>query len=407
MKFSVQTSGVERTKHISIIVVSQILTGIIFTTFLYIIREHIAYWVLGVNRPDWMIYIVIILFLDSIWNLPLLILRSEEKATLFIGFSLLNVIATMLLNILFVVYWGYGIEGVFLANIISSGIILVFSSPIIINRIKVKLFDKIVFKKVFQFAIPFLPAGVFTMVMELSDRYLLEWFLGIADVGLYSAGKKMGMLGLTIVMGFNMGWTPYFLKRGQEKGAKIEFAKIATLFSGIMGYISMLVSIWVGEIMQLSIFGQTLIGSEFWNCEPVVSVILTGYFFFGTYVIQLPGVYMKEITNWVPIFRITGALTLILSCIWLIPILGFMGAAYSVVFAFLAMNLSIYFKTYRIYRVPYNWRAILFPIIFLVGAQLNIGDLLPKLWLTIIYPLLWYFFALTNDEKQDLIRLVR
>ena len=33
MKFSVQTSGVERTKHISIIVVSQILTGIIFTTF--------------------------------------------------------------------------------------------------------------------------------------------------------------------------------------------------------------------------------------------------------------------------------------------------------------------------------------------------------------------------------------
>ena len=174
-----------------------------------------------------------------------------------------------------------------------------------------------------------------------------------------------------------------------------------------MGYISMLVSIWVGEIMQLSIFGQTLIGSEFWNCEPVVSVILIGYFFFGTYVIQLPGVYMKEITNWVPIFRITGALTLILSCIWLIPILGFMGAAYSVVFAFLAMNLSVYFKTYRIYRVPYNWRAILFPIIFLVGAQLDIGDLLPKLWLTIIYPLLWYFFALTNDEKQDLIRLVR
>ena len=42
MKFSVQTSGVERTKHISVIVVSQILTGIIFTTFLYIIREHIA-----------------------------------------------------------------------------------------------------------------------------------------------------------------------------------------------------------------------------------------------------------------------------------------------------------------------------------------------------------------------------
>ena len=407
MKFSVQTSGTERTKHITVILISQITTGVIFTLCLYLSRNYLAYLVLGINRPDLMIYVSAIIFLDSLWNLPLLILRSEEKAVPFIGFSLLNVITTMALNILFVVHWGSGIEGVFKANIIASAIVLLSTIPIIIQRIKLKMLDKVIFMKILQFAIPFLPAGIFTMVMELSDRYLLEWFLGIADVGLYSAGKKMGMLGLTIVMGFNMGWTPYFLKKGQEKGAKIEFAKIATLFCGIMGYIFMLVSTWVGEIMQLSIFGQTLIGSEFWNCEPVVGVILAGYFFFGTYVIQLPGVYMKEITNWVPIFRITGALTLILSCIWLIPILGFMGAAYSVVFAFLAMNLSIYFKTYRIYRVPYNWRAILFPIIFLVGVQLNIGDLLPKLWLTIIYPLLWYFFALTSDEKQDLIRLVR
>ena len=104
----------------------------------------------------------------------------------------------------------------------NKGSIVLFSTaPIIIQRIKLKMLDKVIFMKILQFAIPFLPAGIFTMVMELSDRYLLEWFLGIADVGLYSAGKKMGMLGLTIVMGFNMGWTPYFLKRGQEKGAKI------------------------------------------------------------------------------------------------------------------------------------------------------------------------------------------
>ena len=313
----------------------------------------------------------------------------------------------MFLNILFVVYWGYGIEGVFISNIIASAIILVVSIPIIINRITLKTFDKIVFVKIFRFAIPFLPAGFFTMVMELSDRYLLEWFLGMADVGLYSAGKKMGMLGLTVVMGFNMGWTPYFLKRGQEEGARIEFAKVATLFTGIMGYLSMMVSIWISDIMQFSIFGRTLIGAEFWNCEPIVSTILLGYFFFGTYVIQLPGVYMREITNWVPVFRITGAITLILTSVWLIPTFGFIGAAYGVVLAFIVMNISIYIKTYRIYRVPYNWRGIIFPIIFLIGIQFNIIDLLPKLILSILYPLLWYLFIINRDEKQGLIRLIR
>ena len=407
MKFSVQTTGMERTKHITIIIVSQIVTGIIFTFCLYIIREHIAYWVLGVYRPDWMVFIVVILFLDSLWNLPLLILRSEEKAIPFIGFSLLNVITTMFLNILFVVYWGYGIEGVFIANIIASAIILVVSVPIIINRITLNTFDKIVFVKIFRFAIPFLPAGFFTMVMELSDRYLLEWFLGMADVGLYSAGKKMGMLGLTVVMGFNMGWTPYFLKRGQEEGARIEFAKVATLFTGIMGYLSMMVSVWISDIMQFSIFGRTLIGAEFWNCEPIVSTILLGYFFFGTYVIQLPGVYMREITNWVPVFRIAGAITLILTSVWLIPKFGFIGAAYGVVLAFIVMNISIYIKTYRIYRVPYNWRGIIFPIIFLIVIQFNFTDSISKLILSILYPLLWYLFIITRDEKQGLIRLIR
>ena len=110
---------------------------------------------------------------------------------------------------------------------------------------------------------PFLPAGIFTMVMELSDRYLLEWIMGTAEVGLYSAGKKMGMLGLTVVMAFNMGWTPYFLKRGKE--IKFEFCKNHNFFLGLMSYVCVLVSLWIAEIMQLSINGNNLIGSEFWG----------------------------------------------------------------------------------------------------------------------------------------------
>ena len=407
MKYSVQTSGQERTKHITVIIISQLITSIIFTAILYVSRFTIANLVLGIDRPDWMAFLAIILFLDSLWNLPLLILRSEEKAVPFIGFSLLNVVTTMVLNILFVVHWGYGIEGVFKANILASGIVFILSLPILIQRIQLHAFNKKVFNKILHFALPFLPAGLFTMVMELSDRYLLEWLLGTADVGLYSAGKKMGMLGLTVVMGFNMGWTPYFLKRGKEEGAKIEFAKVATLFLGVMGYISVLVSVWVPEIMRLSVAGKTLIGSEFWDCEPVVSTILIGYFFFGTYVLQLPGVYMKEITNWVPIFRIMGAGTLIVSSLYLIPAFGLIGAAYGVVLAFIAMSSAIYFKTHSLYPVRYNWRGIVFPVVFLAGIQAGIDGTWPKLAVSLLFPLLWYAIAITDQEKDGLLRLLR
>ena len=113
-------------------------------------------------------------------------------------------------------------------------------------------FDVKILKKVLRFGLPFLPAGIFTMIMELSDRYMLNIFLGADDVGLYSAGKKLGMLGLTVVMAFNMGWTPYFLKRGQLQGAKLEFASIGTIFFGGLGYVCMLVILWLPEIIRFS-----------------------------------------------------------------------------------------------------------------------------------------------------------
>jgi len=407
MKYSVQKSGQNRKKYITIIIGVQAITGIVFTLLLYLSRNITAVYVLGINRPDWMIYLSVILFFDSMWNLPMLILRSEERAGPFIIFSLLNVILTMILNILFVVCWDSGIEGVFKANVIASSSVFFFSLPIILKRIKLSLFEKEALMKIVRFALPFLPAGIFTMIMELSDRYLLEFYLGTAEVGLYSAGKKMGMLGLTVVMGFNMGWTPYFLKRGKQKGARIEFSKITTLFLGIMGYVTVLVSIWIPNIMRFSIGGSTLIGSEFWACEQVVSTILIGYFFFATYVIQLPGVYMKEITSWVPIFRIIGASSLILSSVIFIPTFGFLGAAYSVVFAFIFMSMSIYFKTNKIYPIAYNWRGILYPIFFLIIIQFHIDDLITRALISLLYPTLWYVVAINKEEKTGLKRLFK
>ena len=65
----------------------------------------------------------------------------------------------------------------------------------------------------------------------------------------------------------------------------------------------------------------------------IVNLILLGYFFFGCYLVQLPGVYIKKITAWVPIFRIIGAVTVILVALLLIHFFGIIGAAYAIIFA--------------------------------------------------------------------------
>tara|TARA_Y100000741_G_scaffold280929_1_gene220757 strand:- start:529 stop:1008 length:480 start_codon:yes stop_codon:yes gene_type:complete len=159
--------------------------------------------------------------------------------------------------------------------------------------------------------------------------------------------------------------------------------------------------------MRFSIAGTTLIGSQFWDCEPIVNAILIGYFFFGIYVIQLPGVYIKEITNWVPVFRVSGVISLILSSLFLIPEFGTLGAAYSVIISFVTMSLSIYFKTHTIYPIPYNYKGIMYPVIFLLIAQISFTSLSIKFFLSILYPILWYIVIINNDEKIILKGLLK
>lgn len=116
---------------------------------------------------------------------------------------------------------------------------------------------------------------------------------------------------------------------------------------------------------------------------------------------------MKEVTAWVPIFRICGALTLIVTSMILIPQAGFIGAAYSVLSAFILMSLVIYYKTYKIYPVPYNWKGLLYPIFVLLVVQIYELNLFLKFFASILYPILWYFAATTKNEKNGIKRFLK
>tara|TARA_B100001013_G_scaffold343202_1_gene270456 strand:+ start:592 stop:2010 length:1419 start_codon:yes stop_codon:yes gene_type:complete len=405
MKYSVQLNDNDKTAYISSIYILQLFSSIIFSGILYLIRDYVSEPILGIAKPEWIVILSGILILDNLWNHHVLLLRAENKPVFYILFNLSNVILTMIFNIVFVIKWELGIEGVLLANLMVSGIIFILSLPIIIKRIQLYQIKSNVMKDIVKFGLPFLPAGIFTMIMELSNRYILNWLEGTYAVGLFSAGYKLGILGLIVVMGFNMGWTPYFLKRIKEKDAEIEFSYVTSLFLGGLGFVVIIVSLWVPEIMRLNIGSNYLIGENFWAAEKIVAIVLIGYFFFGTYVIQLPGVYAKEITTWIPVFRAIGAFTNIALNIILIPEYGVLGSAWATVVAFLFMSLSVFIKLYNKYYIKYNWAALCYPVFFMVIIFYPIHSLPSRLLIVICYVFGWYFLAINNNERSIIKRL--
>tara|TARA_B100002051_G_scaffold271781_1_gene307175 strand:+ start:1022 stop:2440 length:1419 start_codon:yes stop_codon:yes gene_type:complete len=400
MKYSVQLSSGSRTAYISSIYIIQILTSIFFSAILYFVKDYVSESILSVQNPDWIVIIAGILILDNLWNHHVLLLRAENKPGAYIFFNLFNVILTMALNIFLVVKWSLGIEGILISNLLASSIIFIFSLPILIKRINLSLVKSKVIKDIIVFGLPFLPAGIFTMMMELSNRYILEWLEGTYAVGLFSAGYKLGIFGLIIVMGFNMGWTPYFLKRMKEQGAKKEFSHIASIFLGVLGFVVIMISIWIPEIMRLKLGSNYLIGDSFWPAENVVCIVLIGYFFFGTYVLQLPGVYAEEITIWIPIFRAIGAISNISLNIILIPEYGVLGSAWATAISFVFMSLSIFIKLFNSYYVKYNWKAIFYPILFMAIILYPLESTLARVFICFCYWGGWYYLGISRDEKK-------
>ena len=204
----------------------QTITSLIFSLILFLSRGYIEPLLVGNGEKIFITYIAIIIFCDIIWNLIVLTLRASEKPLQFVVFNVFNVLMTLGFTIYFVNIKDMGAEGVLIGNLIASTIMVLLSSLLLIKQFSINSIQFSIMAKIIRFGMPFLPAAIFTMVMEGADRFILKYMTNEAIVGIYSASYKLGIFGLLIVMAFNMGWTPYFLKHNKNTDCNSHYSTI-------------------------------------------------------------------------------------------------------------------------------------------------------------------------------------
>ena len=99
-------------------------------------------------------------------------LRLEERPFRFALVRLLGIITNISLNIFFIVFEGYGIEYIFISNLISSILTTILLVP---DFFSYKLeFNFSLWKKMIYYAFPLLVAGTAGIVNETIDRVMLK-----------------------------------------------------------------------------------------------------------------------------------------------------------------------------------------------------------------------------------------
>ena len=241
-----------------------------------------------------------------------------------------------------------------------------------------------------KFGCPFLFSGIFAMILELSDRYILRYLTNIETVGLYNAGYKLGMLMMLVVMGFNMAWQPYFLNKKKEERDYI--AKVTTVVLSVLTFLWILLVIWSENLVKLQLGDVTFLGEEFWAATKIIPIIALAYLFYALYLLQLPSVYLLEKSKWVAWIRGIGAGMNILLNFILIPKFGIMGAASATCVSFITMVLILYFLNQKFFPIKYEWTklSIIFCSVLLIWIVINqLGDnLIYKLIISGLFPII-------------------
>ncbi len=365
LKNYVMSNGKDKVTVFTNVLSSLIFTGIPFLIITYLFKDNISQIFFGITEPSYIVIMSLIIFFDSLSCIPMLGYRAENKPNTFIIFSMLNALINMTLNFIFVLTFKMNIKGVFLGNLAASLVLFILVLPFIIKRFDLKHLSKDRWRVIVEFAIPFLPAGLFAMLMEVADRYILKILTNLETVGIYSAGYKVGVLMLLIANAFNMGWQPYFLGKKADFYNGDLYPKIITIVLSILGFFWLGLLFFVDDLMSIKVFGVSFFGPEFIKSLEIIPVVALSYFFYGFYLLQTPGMFLKNLPKYAAWTRLIGAITNIFLCFFLIPMYGAMGAAYSTCISFMVMAFSMYFINVRLIPVKLELKKIIFVVLSL------------------------------------------
>jgi O-antigen/teichoic acid export membrane protein len=231
--------------------------------------------------------------------------------------------------------------------VLTAFLQFLISIPIILKNINIYKFNIPLVKKMFLFGIPFFPAAILFIITGMIDRFFINHYLGMAQVGIYGAGYKIGSIISISIIAFNLNWQPYYLKHHEDKMFSKNIKKISQLFSVFLLLIVTFISIGWQLIIKVQLFNYSLIGSEFWGSGIIIPWIAFGYYFYGLFVLQMPTIYLKNKQLWVPFFWAVAAIINIILNILLIPGLGLMGAGIATLSSYLIMFIYLYIKNQR------------------------------------------------------------
>lgn len=357
-------------------------------------------------------YLLLYFLMEITFNL----IRLEKRSFLYVGFSLVQVLIDFCLKILFVAYLKRSVNGYFESSIITHTIIVFSMLPFTLKYTKIS-FKLEYLRELLKLGFPFIFSSIAIWTITVSDRFILNHFSGIGQVGIYSLGDKFASIfNIILSKPIALFFAPYFFSfasKYNEDEIRSLLNKSLKYFLIIGSFLYLAISLGSTDILKIL---KNSLGArgEYLSAANLIPILTLGPFL---YLLSTQAgfalLYIKKPKYSAIASCIAAASNLGLNFI-LIPKLGAYGAALTTVIAYLLFNIIIYWWSQIYFKVNYNWtifiKIIFFALIsFIVGKIIEIKhfmiSFLTKEVVVIVLFLVLIIFSkdiLDKNEKKKL-----
>lgn len=338
-------------------------------------------------------------------------LAVRQRSARFSAITVAKFVASALLNVLFLVVWRRGVEGILISNLITNtatGALLLVA----VVRENGLAFDGALLRRMVAYGYPLVLVQVALFGINFADRFFLQASAGFTQVGIYALAYKFGiMLNTLVVASFFQVWNAKSFEVAAEAGARDFYTRVFTYFAAGLVVAWLFMSLLIRDVIAV------IAPAAYSPAAFLVPLILAAYVANGV------GTYFElglKLTNRTPllggIFAGTCVLCLGLYAL-LIPRFGMLGAVLATLAAFLVKAVWIYGASRRALPIRYEFgrlgvAALL--AVFLWGARSLLPPLprIPSVAVDLAffaaYPaLLWTLGWVRPDERGALTAWLR
>lgn len=320
-------------------------------------------------------------------------IRAINKLKSFAINGILTTFITATLNIIFLVYMKLGIDGFLLATLIGiffSNIYLFWVGKIW-KFIKIGSVSSKNLKIMIGYSLPLVPNTIMWWLIQGANRYILLFFIGMGENGLFAVASKIPSIVSMITSMFQQAWQLTAFEERENNSEESFYSDVFKIYYKFLFVVASFLLFIIKPLFKIAV------NQQFYGSWKMVPFLLLGVIyqtlssFYGT-------IYASKLrTKGVFTSSVLGAVASIIIGLLLVPPFGAIGSGISIACSFFIMWIVRVWDTRKMIFIRFDkMNFFLNNLIFLL--QISFLFLMESNVMNFFFQMLLFFFIIFIDR---------